>query len=157
MKRLVLIFLLVSGSLFAKVYLTATQLKTKQLILRIAPHYTKYSYTILAISMAESSLGLHVLGDDGNSIGITQLQVATIRYIAKKDKTLGFLLQYSNAQLTTFILKNDNLAVIITCKLFEYYRKKYGYFQAISRYNGGTKNIRYYNKVVNWRTKLKEK
>jgi len=153
MKYLLVISLLLT-SLSAEVKLSPKQLKVKNLILKIAPKHTKYKSTILAIAMIESSLGLMILGDDSKSLGILQLQVPTIRYIISKDKDLAFLSKYKDKQLATFVLRNDDLSIIIASKLFEYYRKRYGYFQAISRYNGGTKNVTYYNKVMSWKKKF---
>jgi len=156
MKYLLISVILVT-SLFGKVNLTPEQTKVKDLILEVAPKYTEYKSTILAMAMTESSLGLMVLGDDSESLGILQLQVRTIRYIISKDKQLAFLSKYNDKQLATFVLRNDHLSIIIACKLFEYYRKRYGYFQAISRYNGGAKNVAYYNRVISWKKKFMRK
>jgi len=149
----VLIWMILATQLFGYT-LTTAQTKVKEKILSIAPQYTKYKSTILAIAMVESSLGVGVLGDDAKSLGITQLQIPTVRFLITKDKSLRFLNQYSNKQLESFLLRHDDLSIIITCKLFEYYRKRYGYFQAISRYNGGKHNYHYYNKVVKWRNRF---
>ena len=153
MKYLLIISLLLT-SLLAEVKLSSEQVKVKNLILKIAPKYTDYKSTILAIAMTESSLGLMILGDDSKSLGILQLQVPTIRYLISKDKELSFLSNYNDKQIATFVLRNDDLSIILASKLFEFHRKRYGYFQAISRYNGGKNNVTYYNKVMNWKKKL---
>ena len=153
MKYLLIISLLLT-SLLAEVKLSSEQVKVKNLILKIAPKYTNYKSTILAIAMTESSLGLMVLGDDSKSLGILQLQVPTIRYLISKDKELSFLSNYNDKQIATFVLRNDDLSIILASKLFEFHRKRHGYFQAISRYNGGKNNVTYYNKVMDWKKKL---
>lgn len=145
---------LILTSLSAQVKLSTEQIKVKNLILKIAPKYTKYKSTIVAIAMTESSLGLMLLGDDSKSLGILQLQVPTVRYIISKDKSLSFLSRYSDKQLASFLLRHDDLSIILASKLFEFYVNRYGYFQAVSRYNGGKNNVTYYNKVMSWKDKL---
>ena len=152
--RYLLISIMLLTGLFGRVVLTPHQKKTRDLILKVAPHYTNYKSTILAMSMVESNLGLTILGDDSKSLGIMQLQIRTVRYIAKRDRRLAFLLKYSDRHLATLLLRNDRLSIIIACRLFEYYRKRYGYFGAISRYNGGSRNVAYYRKVIRWKKKF---
>lgn len=65
MKLLALLILVVT-------YLSAVDCKE---IHSIAKKYTKYPTTITAIAFTESSCGAQILGDDGNSLGIMQLQI----------------------------------------------------------------------------------
>ena len=97
--------------------------------------------------MTESSCGLHLVGDDGDSLGLMQMQVPTVRYIASKDSTLSWVLLLNKKAVKTLLVRKDKVSIMLASKLFEFYRKRYGYFQAISRYNGGKRNYTYYNRV----------
>lgn len=121
---------------------------TETQVYSIAKQFTNYPSTIVAIAKTESSLGRDVLGDDGKSLGLMQIQVPTARFIAEKDKSLAWLLRLKKKQLETVLLRSDETSIHIASSLFEYYRKRYGYFEAISRYNGGRKNYIYYNRVM---------
>lgn len=121
----------------------------------IAKEHTDYPSTITAIASIETDFR-KIVGDDGKSHGITQLQIRTIRYLMKKDKTLDRYKSLSDKQLAMLVYTDLNVAVEITSKLINFYIKRYGYFQAISRYNGGTKNYIYYNKVMKKLKKYKK-
>jgi len=112
----------------------------------IAKEHTKYPSLVTAIASVETDFR-KVVGDSGRSHGITQLQVQAVRYLMKKDKTLARYKSLSDKQLAMLVYTDINVAVEITSKLINFYIKRYGYFQAISRYNGGTKNYTYYNKI----------
>ena len=121
---------------------------SSQEVFTIAKQYTKYPSTIVAIVQVESTNGKFIVGDDGKSLGITQLQVATIRWLATKDRKLRYLDKVTDLQLRTLLIRNEELCILITSRLINYYIKRYGYFEAISRYNGGRKNYVYYNKII---------
>jgi len=121
-----------------------------------ASKYTKYPSTIAAIIKVESQNGKYIIGDEGRSLGIAQIQVKTAKYLAKRDPSLTWMLKVPDLSLRTMLIRNDRLSIEICSKLFEYYRKKHGYFQAISRYNGGTQNYTYFNKVQKEKTFLWE-
>lgn len=138
---------------------------SKQSIKQHASKFTNYPSTICAIIGVESSYGKNILGDDSRSLGICQIQIPTARFIAKRDKSMTWILKLPTKTLETLLLRNDKLSIEIASKLFEYNRKRYGYKEAIIRYNGmwevdhkgrairdenGDKiiNIKYYNKVM---------
>ena len=138
---------------------------SKQSIKEHASEFTNYPSTILAIAGVESTYGKNILGDDGRSLGMMQIQVPTAYFIAKRDQSLAWLLKLPRKVLETLLLKNDALSIEIASKLFEYHRKRHGYKMAIIRYNGlwevnskgkaiynkdGGKilNTKYYNKVM---------
>ena len=121
---------------------------SSQEVFTLAKQYTKYPSTIVAIVQVESTNGKFIVGDDGKSLGITQLQVATIRWLATKDRKLRYLDKVTDLQLRTLLIRNEELCILITSRLINYYIKRYGYFEAISRYNGGRKNYVYYNKII---------
>ena len=136
---------LIALSLICSIQLFAI---SKQSIKEHAADFTNYPSTILAIAGVESTYGKNILGDDGKSLGMMQLQVRTVYFIAKRDQSLAWLLHIPRKTLETLLLRNDALSIQIASKLFEYYRKRYGYFTAISKYNGGIHNYTYYNKVM---------
>jgi len=120
---------------------------TKDGIKTYASRFTDYPSTITGMAFVESTYGKNKHGDDGSSLGTMQIQIPTVYFIAKRDKSLAWLLEIPEHTLRLLLIHNDYLSIEIAAKLFEYYRKRYGYFQAISRYNGGKNNWTYYNKV----------
>lgn len=149
----VILSILLISNIFA-IELSIGQKAIKELVLSESKKHTRYKSTIAAICFTESSLGINILGDDKRSLGIAQMQVKTVRYISSKDNSLAYLNGYTDKRIETMLLTNNRLAVELASKLFEYYRKRYGYFGAISRYNGGRKNYRYYKKVIDNRKML---
>ena len=119
-----------------------TQKQCKDLVYSESKKYTNFPSTIVAIAFTESSCGVNILGDDGNSLGIMQMQVRTAKWIDKA------LVKVPKRRLKTVLLLSPRLGIRLASKLFERLRKRYGYFGAISRYNGGSRNWAYYNKVM---------
>ena len=99
------------------------------------------------MAKAESSLGKHILGDDGKSLGLMQFQVATVRWLATKDRSIAWLAQLTNKSLETVLLRSDAISIQLACIHFEYWFKRYGYRCAVSKHNGGFNNPTYYNKI----------
>ena len=143
MKKLILLIITIS-SLNA---MSTNQIKLIKMIKKEARKYTRYKSTIAAICLVESSAGIHVLGDDGDSLGILQIQVLTARYAGTLNKELHFLTRMPKKYIETLLLKNDNLSIKIACTLINHYIKYYGYKHAVSKYNGGYNNTTYFNKV----------
>jgi hypothetical protein len=143
MKKLLFIMLL---PIAAKA-LSISQYKVMDIIEEVAPKYTRYKSTIKAICLTESSGGVQVLGDDGNSLGIMQIQYDTVMYVASFDKSLSYLKRLPRKNVETILLKNDRLSIRIASTLFQHYVEHYGYKEAVSRYNGGKRNLRYYRRV----------
>ena len=109
--------------------------------------YTRFPTTIAAICMTESSLGKNRYNKEG-SLGLMQLQVDTVRDVIRWfPVSLGWMKTLRDHQIATYLLGNDKLSIKIASLLFEWHRKRHGYFGAISRYNGGANNWTYYNKV----------
>ena len=134
-------------------------------VFRIAKKYSAYPTLITTISFTESSCGKAVLGDDGDSLGIMQLQIPTVRYISSKIPQLRMLDYLSDKQLQTLLLRDDEVSIIIATHYFLFLNKHYGYRDAVIRYNGywavnrrgkairdkdgkRIKNIQYYDRVV---------
>jgi hypothetical protein len=120
---------------------------TEAEIYNIAKQFTNYPSTIVAIAKAESSLGKEILGDDGKSLGLMQLQVPTVRWIATKDKRIEWLKDLPTKSLQTLLLRSDTISIMVTCIHFEYWRKRYGYYCAVSKHNGGMHNQTYYDRI----------
>lgn len=128
--------------------LFAGQKDCERQVYGIAKKFTNYPSTIVAIAYTESSCGKAILGDDGKSLGIMQIQVKTARDIIRwNPKNLGFLMYMPDKQLETMLLTNVYVQVQMASLLFEHHRVRHGYFGALSRYNGGKNNVKYYNKV----------
>lgn len=82
----------------------------------IAKEHTDYPSTITAIASIETDFR-KIVGDDGKSHGITQLQIRTIRYLMKKDRTLSKYESLNDKQLAMLVYADLNVAVEITSKL----------------------------------------
>lgn len=144
MKKLLITILLLSTSLMA---LSDRQQEVRAIILDEAKKWTNYKSTIAGMALTESSLGLNILGDDWKSLGVMQIQLPTVRDYANRCKALRYLKNWSDTMIKTKLLTDIRFSVKVASLIFEFNRKKYGYFQAISRYNGGKNNHTYYNKV----------
>lgn len=134
-------------------------------VFNAAKKYSNYPTLITTIAFTESTCGEAVLGDDGNSLGIMQLQIPTVRYISSKVPQLHMLDDLSDKQLQTLLLRDDEVSIIIATHYFLFLKKRYGYKNAVIRYNGywavdrrgkairdkdgkRIKNIQYYDRVV---------
>lgn len=134
-------------------------------VFNAAKKYSKYPTLITTIAFTESTCGEAILGDDGNSLGLMQLQIPTVRYISSKVPQLHMLDYLSDKQLQTLLLRYDEVSIIIATHYFLFLKKHYGYRDAVIRYNGywavdrkgkairgkdgkRIKNIQYYDRVV---------
>jgi hypothetical protein len=89
----------------------------------------------------ESSFGLFKIGDDGKSLGISQLQFKTVKWLLKKQniEMLDDNLRY----LLTFDIEFN---IIVSCSYMNYLIKKMkgDKRKAILSYNVGLTNVRKY-------------
>ena len=128
--------------------------------------HTAYPTTITAKAFVESSFRVGIAGDlDGsdkaNSLGVLQIQVSTVRWLATIYLDLAKVVDSkSDYDIAMKLLKDINFSTWVACLHFEHYRKRWGYFKAISIYNGGTNNKEYFErvekakqKVIEWRKK----
>lgn len=143
MKKLIL-FLAMVTSLFA---LTPEQQRVRAIVLDEASKWSNYKSTIAGMCLTESSLGYYSIGDDGRSLGAMQIQLSTARDYAKRIPELAVIKHWDDKTLGTKLVRDLRFSVKVATLIFEYNRKKYGYFQAISRYNGGKNNTKYFAKV----------
>lgn len=155
MRNALFILLVIKAQLMG---LSKSQIAIKQLVKKESRKYSNYPATMAAICLTESSYGYYSIGDDTykdgtkkpltkSSLGIMQMQVPTARFIAKKSKDYKWLDSLSDKRIATLLLTDDVLAIHLATLYFEYHRKLYGYFGAVSHYNGGTNNRTYYNRV----------
>lgn len=120
-----------------------------------------FQSTGVAICLTESSLGRSVLGDIGlkvtdASIGIMQLRIDTTRFMATKYRELEFINNMSDTHLVNFLIRNREWNARIAGLYFKWCYENYKtYFKAVSLYNGGLKNVKYYNKVIKNRANLR--
>lgn len=122
-----------------------------------------FENTAMAISLTETQAGMMKVGDVGkspnifhSSLGIMQVRLQTARFIAKKLK-LNDVLSLSDIDLVNKLLSDDEFNITIAIKYFVWLSDHTKtYFQAISRYNGGNVNYKYFNRVMKNMKKLKQ-
>jgi len=117
-------------------------------IKKIAREFTRYPTTIAAQSIVESSAGMFRVGDDGVSLGVLHIQVPTVRFIASVDCALSWTDKLSDYQIALKLLSDDQFSVEVASRHLNYYMDRVGYFKAVSIYNGGWNNKRYFGKVM---------
>lgn len=100
------------------------------------------------MSGVESDFGKCKVGDNGESLGLLQIQPRTARWISNKYKSLAWVKNINDKQLRYLLEHNDNFNIMIASLLFEYNKSKYGYTVAISKHNGGTHNTEYVESVL---------
>jgi hypothetical protein len=113
-----------------------------------------YQTTLQAMCLTETDAGRLKIGDippdgslENSSIGPLQVRVDTIKWLATKVPEIKHLKKFSKIELAHKLKNDNNLAIKVGIHYFIYNKNKYGYEQAISRYNGGTKNYKYIAKV----------
>lgn len=156
--------------LFSKVTLSEEQNKNLNIVREVALKYKdnrgeSYPNTIAAICMAESSCGINMVGDmevkKGKfyaSLGAMQIRVPTARYLSsifpKKLKELHSMTDVTlRKKLLTDIKLSAKIAALYIVHLSN---TRKNYFKAVSGYNGGVYNYKYYNKVMKWNEELKK-
>lgn len=123
--------------------------------LMIAKDGLSFEKTICSIILTESSANNRLVGDSGKSFGLMQVQVATVREVAKKVPTLRWLKAIGDKQVKRMLVNNNIFNVLIGSN---YLRLNYNlslkrgyenpYFKTISRYNGGWYNTGYFKRVM---------
>ena len=119
-----------------------------------------YENTMSAICLVESSAGKYLIGDFREgvkvtraSLGILQVQVPTAKYVISKTPSLFYLKKYNDFQLANLLLTNIVVATkIATNYLVMLIESRPTYYNGVSGYNGGFRNIKYFNRV---KTQLK--
>lgn len=156
--------------LFSKVHLSEEQIKNLETVREIALKYKdnkgeSYPNTIAAICMTESSCGINMVGDlevkKGKfyaSLGALQIRVPTARYLSSIfPKKLKELHSMTDVTLRKKLLTDIKLsAKIASLYIVHLSNKRKSYFKAVSGYNGGVYNYKYFNKVMKWNKELKK-
>lgn len=163
MKLLLLLSLIFSFSLFASEEndISDNQIKVLNTVRNIAKTIpdTKgktYEDTMSAICLTESSAGQNLIGDFHKnvpltkaSLGVMQIQVQTVRYVASQVKKLSWTRSLNDSQIANRLLTDSEFSARVATHYFlllKHSRKNY--MSAISGYNGGITNAPYFEKVT---------
>lgn len=164
-----ILFLLMAVSLFA---LSPEQVENIKLAYKIgnlikAKDGETFGYALSGIMLRESSAGKYLVGDDrykngkkkplvDSSLGAMQIRLETARYVASKVDILAWLQEISDTHLMNMLKNNKELSLLVAGQYLKinYERaldrkdfKSNPYYRAISKYNGGWNNKKYYNLI----------
>ncbi len=167
--RLFILLIISILPVFAQIKLSEEQVKNLNIVREVALKYKDdkgetFPNTIAAICMAESSGGLNLMGDPTqekgkfySSLGAMQIRVPTARYISSVfPKKLKEIHAMTDRSLREKLLKDVRFsAKIATLYIIHLSNTRKSYFKTISGYNGGTRNHKYYNRVMKWNNELK--
>jgi len=163
MKFISLIVLFVCASLADNTNhkMTDKQLNVLQTVRDVAKsipdkHGKTYENTVSAICITESSAGKNTIGDFHNkksitkaSLGPMQVRVSTARHVSQSVKNLSWLNKLSDIQLAARLLGDTRLsAKVATYYVVLLHNSRGNSFNAVSGYNGGMVNHKYYNKIM---------
>lgn len=159
MKYILLMFL--SSMILWAETMTPKQLRVLQSVRDVAKsipdkHGKTYENTLSAICLTESDAGHNNIGDyhpkkpiTKASLGPMQIQVRTARHVAQYVKKLSWLQKLSDIQIAARLLGDVKLsAKIATYYVVLLHEQRRNSFHAVSGYNGGMNNHRYYNRVM---------
>jgi hypothetical protein len=125
----------------------------------IASKHTDQPDVLVGIAYTESSFGKSKIGDipkDGNlskaSFGVCQIKLETVRFLAKRDKSLAWAKTVNDRTLISELVNNDKFNIIVASKYINWLKQhnsnEIKTIGAISRYNGGNNNIVYINRIM---------
>lgn len=78
-----------------------------------------YQHIIPVLCGIESSFGMYKTGDDGKSLGITQIQISTASWLLKKYK-----ITMSEKNLKYLLLNDDEFCIILSCQYLQWLTKQ---------------------------------
>jgi hypothetical protein len=162
LKLLLLLSLIFSFSLFAAENdISDDQIKVLNTVRNIAKTIPDakgktYEDTISAICLTESSAGQNLIGDFHKnvpltkaSLGVMQIQVQTVRYVASQVKKLNWIHSLNDSQIANRLLTDSEFSARIATHYFILLRhSRKNYMSSISGYNGGMTNTPYFEKVT---------
>lgn len=158
MKKVILLTLLISVSLFGTTKLSDSQKKTLETIYFVANKIGDYPSTLAAICFVESSAGRNIVGDWKENAGISlleaslgcmQIRLETCRWIINVTPALKKYRKYRDQTLAGMLLSNQKFSATIASHYFQrLINSRKSYYSAVSGYNGGYYNKFYYDKVV---------
>lgn len=152
-----LTYILLTSSLFA---LSQKQIDTLQAVRDVAKTIPDkkgetFENTLSAICLTESSGGINMIGDFKKgtsvtkaSIGAMQIQTRTARFMATTYKELNWINKMSDIKIVNRLIRDIEFSAIIAAYYMKWlsdYRKTY--YSAVSGYNGGLSNWKYYKRV----------
>lgn len=155
--RFVVALSFVTSTLFA---LTQKQIDTIQAVRDVARTIPDkkgetYEDTLSAICLTESSAGRDMIGDfkKGTSVtkaslGAMQIQARTARFMARTYKELHWVNELSDFKIVNKLISDIKFSATIAAYYMKWlndYRKTY--YSAVSGYNGGLSNWKYYKRV----------
>ncbi len=147
----------ITSTLFA---LSQKQIDTIQAIRDVArtipdKNGETYENTLSAICLTESSAGRDMIGDfkKGTSVtkaslGAMQIQASTARFMARTYKELAWVNDLSDFKIVNKLISDIKFSATIAAYYMKWlndYRKTY--YSAVSGYNGGLSNWKYYKRV----------
>ena len=168
-KFLFLNFIIFNSLLFSSNILKDLNIEERNLLYRtyhigkniLATNGFSFNKTLCAILLTETSSGKFIIGDSFNkdkkrrhllfnSLGPFQVRLSTAKFMSWKIPSLYFLKNKSDYYIMNKLLNDYSFSAIMAAQYLKYNYEKnnFDYFQSISRYNGGNKNIVYYNKVL---------
>jgi hypothetical protein len=128
----------------------------------VASNGMTFEKALTSILLTETTAGKYIIGDSfnkdktrrhllKNSLGPFQMRISTVRVMSYKIPSLSFLKSKSDFWIMNRLLNDFAFGAILAGNYLKYNYEKtdFDYFKAISRYNGGNKNYRYYNAVMN--------
>jgi hypothetical protein len=159
MKRFFVLLFMLSTLLQAEISQEQiAMLQTIRDVARTIPdkHGETYENTLSAICLTESSAGINVIGDFKKgtditkaSLGPMQIQVSTVRHVARNVKSLRWLNQKSDKQIANLLLTDLKLSAAIAAHYIVLLKnRRNDYMKTISGYNGGMENWTYVIKVM---------
>lgn len=148
--------------------ITPGQVKVLQTIRDIArtiPDQTGLTYedTLSAICLTESSAGRDSIGDLTHwvsvtkaSLGVMQIQVATVRYVSEQKASLSWIKKLADTEIANRLLSDVAFSAQIAANYLVILQSQRGkYLHVVSGYNGGMVNYPYYNRVMKNMTLVK--
>ena len=115
----------------------------------------KYGHTLATFVLLESSAGVFLTGDDGESVGLTQISYIRTVELLEGDELYSYLLSYPKEELMNIVKVNGYLNLYLAKKNFMLQLKRWkSYSKAVKAHNGynpykGFYNMNYYTKFVN--------
>ena len=115
----------------------------------------QYGYTLATIALVETSARSNIIGDDGTSFGLTQVQILTARRLLSKSTFYRGLRAVSDEHLAYLLTTNNHFNLVMAGLYFKENLLRYkSYSKAVRRHNGyapkrGIYNTKYYTKFVN--------
>ena len=170
MKLLLLLSLIFSYSLFAAANdVSDDQIKILNAVREIAKTIPDskgetYEDTMSAICLTESSAGKNLIGDFHKnvpltkaSLGVMQVQVQTVRYVASQVKKLSWVYSLNDSQIANRLLTDSEFSARIATHYFIILKNsRKNYINSVSGYNGGMTNMPYYQRVTKNLEDIKE-